>query len=51
VGLASSPLRLSNESTAGYVKSPEEFFRMARLALCKARLGEKNPVTIFSFSM
>jgi|GEM_PF-6235122 len=46
-GLASLPFPPSMGGAAGYAGSPEEFFRMARLALDQARAGEDRPVAIF----
>jgi DNA-binding response OmpR family regulator len=47
VGLASLPLCSPAISAVRYVRSPEEFYRMARLALFQARLNENSPVAIF----
>jgi DNA-binding response OmpR family regulator len=47
VGMASLPLDSPAKSAVKYVRSPEEFFRMARLALFQARLNENSPVAIF----
>lgn len=46
-GMASLPLNSPGKSAVKYVRSPEEFLRMARLALFQARLNENRPVAIF----
>lgn len=47
VGMASLPTGASAKSPIRHVRSPEDFFRMARLALFQARLNGTSPVTIF----
>jgi PleD family two-component response regulator len=47
IGMASLPIRSSENSTIRMIRSPEEFFRMARLALFHARLNENRPVALF----
>jgi diguanylate cyclase (GGDEF)-like protein len=47
IGVASLPIRSSAKSTRRPIRSSEEFFRMARLALFHARLNENRPVAVF----
>lgn len=46
-GLASLPFPASMGAASGYAGSPEDLFRMARVALDQARAGEDRPVAIF----
>jgi CheY-like chemotaxis protein/GGDEF domain-containing protein len=47
VGMASLPTGPSAKSTIRHVRSPDDFFRMARLALFQARLNDTSPVAVF----
>jgi DNA-binding response OmpR family regulator len=47
VGMASLPVGASMKPAIRHVRSPDEFLRMARLALYRARLDETSPVAIF----
>jgi PleD family two-component response regulator len=47
VGMASLPTGVSAKSTIRHARSPDDFFRMARLALFQARLNDTSPVAVF----